>query len=436
MPGRPRRFSVDGVRVPEVQSPPLPPLLKRLSQRDYSGPERLMLNLAVVLVVVVGFGFLMPRNHPQLTGSHFALVNWAHMGLGSLVFLVRRWVRWPALVLETAITLVAAALRLPEVSFIYLVCCLYGVVVASSQLTGLITAAAEVMLVATAAIIGGGTERNPIAAVVIGAVSLLLIGWLAGENVRAGRIWIRYRADRDAMAAAAAEAERAERTRRTIAEERAVIARELHDIVAHSMSVVAVRSGVARMVSEARPEEAAEALAIIETTARQSLAEMRRMVSILRGSAEAEADLGPLPGLDDLDQLILQLAAAGVDVELTVEGARRPLAPAADLTAYRIVQEALTNVVRHAGPTRAGVRLAFGPDQLEIDVINSASRSAPARLEGAESGHGLVGMRERAAMFGGTLEAGPNAEGFRVHTTLRIDGPATERGPVPAHAHV
>jgi signal transduction histidine kinase len=409
---------------PGAAAPPLP-LLKRVAGRDYSRGERLAIDLAIVLVIGLVVGFIMPRTTSRLSGEGFVCGRWCAIALGSILFLVRRRFPWPALVGATGLGLAGMVLRIPQVDFFYMVFCLYLVVSTSSQRTNVALGVSYMALVLAAAIIGGGTPRNPTVTVAVGSLAIVLVGWLAGENVRASRIYFGYRAEHEAAESADAEAERAQRSQRAIADERVTIARELHDIVAHSMSVVAVRSGVARMVIDRRPEEAFEALAIIETTARQSLAEMRMMVSMLRQTGSAEHDLGPLPGLGDLDRLVAQLAAAGVDVEVAVNGRARPLAPAADLTAYRIVQEALTNVVRHAGPTSATVRLGFDGDRLDIEVANLAAHRPPTGsgpLQRAVAGHGLLGMRERAAMFGGTLEAGPAGAGFRVHTNLRIDG--------------
>ena len=226
-------------------------------------------------------------------------------------------------------------------------------------------------------------------------------------------------AERAAEKAAAAAAERAEQVRRALAEERAQIARELHDIVAHAMSVIAVRAGVARMVIDTDPGQAREALAIIETTTRRSLHEMRLLVSVLRDAEDHDAELSPVPGLGDLDRLVADTAAAGVTVEVNIDGTGRGLSPAADLSAYRIVQEALTNVVRHAGATRARVQIGYRPGELSIEVTDDGpSGQAPPPVSPAGSGHGLIGMRERAALFGGQLSAGPHAAGFRVRASL------------------
>jgi signal transduction histidine kinase len=214
-------------------------------------------------------------------------------------------------------------------------------------------------------------------------------------------------------------AERAEQVRQALAEERAQIARELHDIVAHAMSVIAVRSGVARMVIDTDPGQAREALTIIETTTRRSLHEMRLLVGMLRDTRDHNTDLRPVPGLCDLDRLIAETAAAGVTVSVDIDGTVRTLSPAADLSAYRIVQEALTNVVRHAGPTRARVQISYRPDEVSIEVVDDGpAGQAPPPIARAGSGHGLIGMRERAALFGGELAAGPDAAGFRVRANL------------------
>jgi signal transduction histidine kinase len=416
------RFKVCGVGHAPIDTAPPLPLLKRLAQHSYTVRERLTIDLALVLTFSALVGFMAPRSNPCLTGSGFAIANWAGIIAGACLFLVRRQLPWASLIGLTPLALASILLRTPAVPFFYLVFCVGTVVARSEQRTGMALGGLYTGMVLAAALIAGGTPRNPTVNGTIAAVAIMLVGWLAGENARGSRIYMRYRADREAAEAVAAEADRAERTSRAIADERVIIARELHDIVAHSMSVVAVRSGVARMVADSRPEEAAEALAIIETTARQSLAEMRMMVSMLRHRPGSKPDLGPLPGLADLDRLITQLAAAGVEVEVAVEGPARPLAPVADLTAYRILQEALTNVVRHAGPTTAKVRLAFEADVLDIEIANAGSAKVRAPLDGGPTGHGLLGMRERAALFGGTLEAGPAGAGFRVHTSLRIDG--------------
>jgi signal transduction histidine kinase len=267
--------------------------------------------------------------------------------------------------------------------------------------------------------VGGGENR--VVAASIGGLALVGVAWLAGENTRASRVYASRIASRAAEKAAVLDVERAEQVRRAVADERVQIARELHDIVAHAMSVIAVRSGVARMVIDTRPDQAREALEVIETTTRLTLQEMRLLVSVLRDDADHPVELGPVPGMDDLDRLVTEVSLTGVEVDVRIEGEPRTLPPAASLSGYRIVQEALTNVVRHAGPTTAHLEVRFRPDQLDIEVIDDGPRS-PRDLGMMQGpGHGLIGMRERAALFGGSLEAGPCGAGFRVRADLHTN---------------
>jgi signal transduction histidine kinase len=215
------------------------------------------------------------------------------------------------------------------------------------------------------------------------------------------------------------EREREERARQAVAEERARIARELHDVVAHSVSVIAVQTGsIRRRLRHERPDEAEE-LEATERTARQALGELRRMLGLLRADDEDLA-LAPQPGIDDIGELVERSGGAGVTVALRVEGEARALAPGVDLAAYRIVQEALTNVIRHAGPARAEVAVRFGERELELEVTDNG-RGAGAARNGDGGGHGLVGMRERAALYGGSVDAGPEPDGgFAVRARLPI----------------
>ncbi|MGI5491494.1 sensor histidine kinase [Microtetraspora malaysiensis] len=208
--------------------------------------------------------------------------------------------------------------------------------------------------------------------------------------------------------------------RQSVTDERMRIARELHDVVAHGMSVVTVQAGFGALVIDDRPQEARAALTAIETTGRQSLAEMRRLLGVLREEDRSEGpDLAPAPGLADLDRLLVQIAGAGVRGELTITGPPRALPPGIDLSAYRIVQEALTNVVKHAATGSARVTLRYGPDELSIEVTDDGLGCREAA--GPSPGHGLVGMRERVHLYGGAFHAAPLPErGFRVTATLPI----------------
>ncbi|WNV76621.1 histidine kinase [Geodermatophilus sp. DSM 44513] len=244
------------------------------------------------------------------------------------------------------------------------------------------------------------------------AVSLLYGGpWAVGRIIR----------DRTARAVeAAARAERAEVEReqaaaRAVADERARIARELHDVVSHSISVITVQTQAVRRRLATDHQREADDLRAVEATARQAMAEMRRLFGILRADGERPS-LAPQPGLDQLDRLVADTRAAGVTVALTVEGEPVPLPPGLDLAAYRVVQEALTNVRRHAPGGRVGVRLAYGGGGLEVQVENGPG-AGPAGPGGG--GLGLVGMRERVVLYGGSLEAGPQpGGGFAVHARL------------------
>jgi signal transduction histidine kinase len=247
------------------------------------------------------------------------------------------------------------------------------------------------------------------------------VAWLAGENTGSRRTYAAAVARRAAERAAERELEREERSRRAVAEERIVIARELHDIVAHAMSVITVRAGVARMVLSAQPEEAAEALGIIETTARRALQEMRLLVGVLRNDEGGGETLVPAPGLASIGDLIDQAGHAGVEVSMEIVGEKRALPSGADLSIYRIIQEALTNIVRHAGPTRARLRIEYWADEIVIDITDEGGRRwDPPQADPPSGGHGLIGMRERVALYGGVLNAGPHGRGFGVRASLPI----------------
>jgi signal transduction histidine kinase len=207
--------------------------------------------------------------------------------------------------------------------------------------------------------------------------------------------------------------DREAQARAAVAAERERIARELHDVIAHSLSVMVVQAQAADRVLEGEHPSAREALASIDATGRQALTEMRRLVGMLR--EQVDPGLAPQPGLGQLDALIERVGDAGLPVDLVVEGPPRPLAPGVDLAAYRIVQEALTNALKHAGPATARVVVRYGDDDMELEVADDGRGARAA--EG--NGHGLAGMRERVAVYGGMLESGPRDErGFLVRARL------------------
>jgi signal transduction histidine kinase len=214
-----------------------------------------------------------------------------------------------------------------------------------------------------------------------------------------------------------------DQARRALLEERARIARELHDIVAHHMSVIAVRTETAPFRIPDLPQVAREDMAETSAIARTALAEMRRLLGLLRG-AETSAELAPQPGIDRLDALIAAVRGAGLAVDLRVRGPERPLPSGVGLSAYRIVQEALSNTLRHAPGARATVEVGYQPDHLRIRVRNDAPAVRADRVQPAPPGHGIIGMRERAVMLGGTLSAGPTSDGgYLVEATLPLGAP-------------
>ncbi|MEU2265675.1 sensor histidine kinase [Streptomyces olindensis] len=231
-----------------------------------------------------------------------------------------------------------------------------------------------------------------------------------------------------------------ERTRRTLLEERSRIARELHDVVAHHMSVISIQAQVAPHLVENPPDELKENLAGIRQNALEALTELRRVLGVLRSehpepgeSADPGDTTGahtPQPTLDRLDALVENTRAAGREVLTEINGERRPLPPGVELSAYRIVQEALSNALRHAPGARITVRLTYEPDGLEVEIVNGRPTAPPPPSTGA--GHGLLGMRERVAMLGGTMTAHPwHWDGFKVTAFLPDTPPADAPGTGP-----
>jgi signal transduction histidine kinase len=240
--------------------------------------------------------------------------------------------------------------------------------------------------------------------------------WVVGDNMRNRRAYTREleaRAER-------LERERETQSREAVIEERRRIAREMHDVVAHNVSVMVVQAGAARRIIKSKPDQAHAALSSIETTGRQALSEMRRLTGVLRRGEESYKT--PQPGLVYLENLIEQTREAGLPVEVTIEGQPYELPQGADLSAFRIVQEALTNSLKHAGPSQASVCIKYSPNKLELRVTDNGRGAAERLANGPVAGHGLVGMRERVAMFGGELKSGPlPGGGYEVQATLPLE---------------
>jgi signal transduction histidine kinase len=244
----------------------------------------------------------------------------------------------------------------------------------------------------------------------LGPILSLAIAFGMGRLVRS-----RTRLALDAeQRATQAERDRDERARAAVVEERARIARELHDIVAHHVSVMVIQAQAGQRLLGEAERDAREALTAIETSGRDALVEMRRLLEVLRRTSDTPGT-GPQPGLDELPTLIRTARDAGLPVELHVAGEPASLPAGLDLSAYRIVQEAVTNAIRYAGKSRTDVLVRYGPDAVELEIRDDG----PGSTAPAGNGHGLAGMRERASLYGGVLEAGPRAgHGFAVRARL------------------
>jgi signal transduction histidine kinase len=251
--------------------------------------------------------------------------------------------------------------------------------------------------------------------------------WIIGESVRSRRERLATAEERAALL----ERDRDANARQAVSSERLRIAQELHDVVAHAMSVIAVQSGMGAHVIDTQPDEAKKALQAIETTSRRALDELRRMLGVLREEGDRGGALAPAPRLEDVEELIQSVRAAGVPVELHWDGLTRDVMPpdSVMLNRYRILQEALTNVLKHAGAASVVITIVERPGETTIEIIDDGrGLAADPSVRGHSGGHGLLGMRERVALFGGSLEAGPRpGGGYRVFATLRWTDEADRR---------
>jgi uncharacterized protein (TIGR03382 family) len=279
----------------------------------------------------------------------------------------------------------------------------------------LLLASFSAALYATPRVLAWVALPVPIVAVALGGygeieyppgIFLSVAAWVAGWLVR-----------RRAEQLAASRAQAPVLARDAVLAERARVARELHDVVAHSVTLISVQAGAAEELLERDPGRVRRHLEAVRRSAHEALVELRRLVGVLR---EDEPSYQPQPGLGQLEELIADARAAGLPVELTEEGERGTLPAGVDLAAYRIAQEGLTNARRHAGQARTRITVSYLPDALELEVAN-----APGRRDGATgpgSGQGLIGMRERARLYGGTLHAGPTPDGgYHIHATLPLE---------------
>jgi signal transduction histidine kinase len=334
--------------------------------------------------------------------------------------------RWPLVALAVALGGSAACLALrPGPASVLLVmfavavcldiCYIAATRTRSVWVTGIAMAAGVSLLIPLAGVPSGGVVRVGSAEPGVPTVTIAIllvtgIAWLIGHSIRQAHA----RAEL-ARGQAAAQAAMAERLR---------IARELHDIVAHSIGVIAIQAGSGRNVFDARPDEARDALAAIEASSREALSALRRMMTGLRqaepGSGPGQAPLGPAPGLADIERLAAMTLDAGVRVDVDWRGSREPLPADIDLSAFRIIQEAVANVARHAGAGECQVSISQQDGQLAIEITDSGRGGSA-----AGTGYGITGMRERAALLGGDFSAGPRpGGGFRVAARLPVPVPA------------
>lgn len=241
------------------------------------------------------------------------------------------------------------------------------------------------------------------------------------------RMW-RLRADERQAQMAALESERVEELRRAAERERARIARELHDVVTHHVSMMVIQAGAARKVLDVAPDQTREALLAVEAGGRSAMVELRHAMGLLTMAADdgngttdpaAGADLAPQPSLDQVEALIGRVRSSGLSVELTVGGAPRPVPPGIGLAAYRVVQEALTNAVKHATGASVKVLVEYGEGLLRVEITDSGG--SPSASAATGNGHGLIGLRERLSVYGGTLHAGPHSGGYRIRASIPLE---------------
>jgi signal transduction histidine kinase len=372
--------------------------------------------LALVATVLACAGSAVV-NHATVTPVRALDVGgYALLVTGGLLLAARRWQPAAVLGATIAVGLTYDMVGYPGAFFIVpILLAVYFSAAAGLRPLALGGAGATFMLVL---VLGVGHRLDAIG-------MLWLAGWLGlalvlGEVSRGRRAYLEQAQQR----AEAAERTREEEARRRAGEERMRIARDLHDVLAHRIAQINVQSGVAVHLLDKQPAEAAAAMVMVKQASKEALRELRATLGVLRQVDEDEP-LAPAPGLRRLDELVTGAADAGLQVDVTVTGTPRNLPPGVDLTAYRIVQESLTNVIRHAGPCTATVRIGYESDGLLIgvdddgaDPVRTAGTDGSA-LSGNGGGHGIRGMRERAAAAGGILDAGPRPEGgFRVQARL------------------
>ena len=387
--------------------------------------------LMTVITVWGSYGEGHPHNQADIVQFHGHQIPQPSPGallliaLASIVLIWRN--RWPVAVLAVSTGAVLAYTLLGYVNGAALIAPAAAVYALATNLS--VRRALAGALLTLAALLAATATRNPFGTATGGTVVVLpvlvaaaCLGGIAVANRRAFIASIQARADDEA--------------RLRIDEERLRIARELHDVVAHTMSTINVQASAAAMVLTDRPEAAAESIQAIRAASKNGLRELRAILNVLRQADDADP-VQPAPGLAQLDALVEGARRAGLPITLTVTGTPFPLPAAVDLTAYRIVQESLTNVIRHAGPAAAAVSLSYHPDEIDIDVTDTghgpqASPGSAADAPGRTAGHGQAGMRERGASVGGTVQTGPRpGGGYQVTARLPVHEALTSASPAP-----
>ncbi|WP_338673773.1 histidine kinase [Streptomyces sp. SCSIO 30461] len=420
-----------GQTVRDARLPSGPPLRPTLRARQFDALVALALGIAtvyygidnannvVVREIAPGVEIVIPR--PSGPSGLAFMVTLAVIASGALA--LRR--RYPVAVLcvVTAATLATpqSVLRLTFYAFIIAV---YSAAVYSPYRVATLAAlAVSVVLV--------GTSGNSVTPIVPNEYIALLILVPMAVAAIGLRTW-KLRTDEGRTRLSALEREQAEALRRAVEHERARIARELHDVVTHNVSVMIIQAGAARKIMKTSPEEADEALLAVEAGGRAAMTELRHVMGLLTMADEGEgtdggadladtaAELTPQPGLDQLETLVGRVRDTGLPVGLTVTGPPRPLPPGLELAAYRVVQEALTNTVKHASGATAAVTVEYGPERLRVEVTDTGGHPGA----GAGSGRGLIGLRERLAVYDGTLNVGRRLTGgYRVEALIPLETP-------------
>ncbi|MEV7091452.1 sensor histidine kinase [Amycolatopsis sp. NPDC051045] len=365
---------------------------------------RVVLDVLAVLVLAIGAG-------GNLAAGAWSLPPWLPGWLGWTILLasvapivLRRWSPKPAYVLSLVLTAAAVPIGGPvlAIAVVSAGCALYTFVVHQGSRASRIGFAAGLLGVG---VLGFAVPNPSTATTVNFGASALIVGFALGIAVHGRREY--------------AAIERENHAREAVSAERLRIAREMHDVVAHSMSLIAVKAAVGNHVAPEQPDQAREALRVIEDTSRETLAELRRMLGVLRDDTGVPA-LAPAPTLDDLRALVQRAQQAGPTVDLVVNGLTE-LPNGVGQSVYRIVQEALTNVVKHADAATCRIRVTGGDGEVRIEVLDDG------RGGEAVPGHGLIGMRERVAVYDGEFSAAPGETGFRVFARLPYEAPVATR---------